>query len=80
MSRETEKPPLTTIDEKPTDGTSTSKKDQDGQGMMKSVKFSRVPNPDEELENYFLSRCHGVMIFVDKSFLDRFFFGFVHMQ
>ena len=29
MPRETEKPPLTMIDEKPTDGTSTSKKDQD---------------------------------------------------
>ena len=34
--RETEKPPLTMIDEKPIDGTSTSKKDQDGHGMMKS--------------------------------------------
>ena len=30
MPRETEKPPLTMIDEKPTDGTSTSKKDEDG--------------------------------------------------
>ena len=29
MPRETEKLPLTMIDEKPTDGTSTSKKDQD---------------------------------------------------
>ena len=36
MPRETEKPPLTKIDEKPTDGTSTSKKDQDGHGMTKS--------------------------------------------
>ena len=34
--RETEEPPLTMMDEKPTDGTSTSKKDQDGHGMMKS--------------------------------------------
>ena len=32
MPRETEKPPLTMIDEKPTDGTSTSKKDQEGHG------------------------------------------------
>ena len=39
MPRETEKPPLTMIDEKPTDGTSTSKKDQDGHGMMKSENF-----------------------------------------
>ena len=37
--RETEKPPLTMTDEKPTDGTSTSKKDQDGHGMMKSENF-----------------------------------------
>ena len=29
MPRETEKPPLTMIDEKPTDGTITSKNDQD---------------------------------------------------
>ena len=29
MPRETEKPPPTMIDEKPADGTSTSKKDQD---------------------------------------------------
>ena len=36
MPRETEKPPLTMIDEKPTDGTSTNKKPQDGHGMMKS--------------------------------------------
>ena len=39
MPRETEKLPLTMIDEKPTDGTSTSKKDQDGHGMMKSENF-----------------------------------------
>ena len=55
MPRETEKPPLTMIDEKPTDGTSTSKKDQDGHGVMKSENCSRVPNPDDEL-NIFLSR------------------------
>ena len=39
MPRETEKPPLTMIDEKQTDGTRTSKKDQDGHGMMKSENF-----------------------------------------
>ena len=39
MLRETEKPSLTMIDGKPTDGTSTSKKDQDGHGMMKSEFF-----------------------------------------
>ena len=61
MPRETEKPPITMIDEKPTDGTSTSKKDQDGHGMMKSENFKEVlyihsPNPDDELMNFFLSR------------------------
>ena len=54
MPRETEKPPLTMIDEKRTDGTSTSMKDQDGHGMMKSEKFYRVPNPDDELNNFFV--------------------------
>ena len=39
MPLETEKPPLTMIDEKPADGTSTSEKDQDGLGMMKSENF-----------------------------------------
>ena len=39
MPRETEKPPLTIIDETPTDGTSTSKKDQDGHGTVKSENF-----------------------------------------
>ena len=34
MPREAEKPSLTMIDGKPTGGTSTSKKDQDGHGMM----------------------------------------------
>ena len=54
MPRETEKPPLTMIDGMPTDGTSTSKKDQDGHGMMKSENFSRVPNPDDELKKFFV--------------------------
>ena len=39
MPRETEKPPLTIIDETPTDGTSTSKKDQDGDGTVKAENF-----------------------------------------
>ena len=39
MPRETEKPPLTMIDEKPTDGTSASKKDQNGHVMIKSELF-----------------------------------------
>ena len=39
MPREIEKSPLTMIDEKPTDGTRTSNKDQDGHGMMKSENF-----------------------------------------
>ena len=39
MPRESEKPPLTMNDGKATDGTSTSKKDQDGHGMMKSENF-----------------------------------------
>ena len=60
MPRETEKPPLTMIDEKPTDGTSTSKKGQDGHGTMKSENFKGVlyilsSDPDDELKN-FLSR------------------------
>ena len=42
------------IDEKPTDGTSTSKKDQDGHGMMKCENFFRVPNPDDELNIFFV--------------------------
>ena len=47
--RETEKPPLTMFEEKPTGGTSTSKKGQDGYGTMKS-------NPDDELKKCFSSR------------------------
>ena len=38
MPRETEKPSLAIIDGEPTDGTSTSKKDQDGHGM-RSLDF-----------------------------------------
>ena len=60
MPRETEKPPLTMIDEKPNDGTSSSKKDQNGHGM-KSENFLRVPNPDDELKNCFCQDGHGVM-------------------
>ena len=61
MPRETEKPPRTMIDEKPTDGTSTSKKDQDRHGMMNSENFERVPNPDDELNMFFCQGGHGVM-------------------
>ena len=53
MLRATEKPPLTMIDEKPTDGTSTSKKDQDVHGIMKSEKGSE---PRRRIEDFFLSR------------------------
>ena len=61
MPRETEKPPLTMIDEKPTDGTSTNKKAQDGHGTTKSENFKGVlyihsPNPADEVKNFFLSR------------------------
>ena len=54
MLRETEKPPLTMIDVKPTDGTSTSKNDQDGHGMMKSEFFWDFA-PKRRIE-FFLSR------------------------
>ena len=61
MLRETEKPPLTMVDEKPTDGTSTSNKDQHGHGTMKSenckgVLYIHSPKPDDELYDFFLSR------------------------
>ena len=54
MPRETEKPPLTMIDEKPTDGTSTGQKDHDRHGMMKFENFSGIPNPDDELKIFFV--------------------------
>ena len=50
MPRETEKPPLTMIDEKPIDGTSTSNKDQDGHGMMKSENFLKGSEPRRRIE------------------------------
>ena len=55
----TEKPPLTMIGGKPTEGISTSKKDQDGHGVVKSENFQGVPNPDDELNNFFLSIWSG---------------------
>ena len=64
MPRETEKPPLTMIDEKPTDGISTGKEDQDGHGLMKSSRWS------------WSDECS---FFLDRVFLTEFFFGFVHM-
>ena len=59
MPRETKKPPLTMIDEKQTDGTSTSKKDQDGHGTMKSQDFSRrselkFTEPRRRIEEFFV--------------------------
>ena len=77
MPREAEEPPLTMIDEKPTDGTSTSKKDQDGHGMMKSEKFQRVPNPDDEL-NIFLKMIMEwwMLLFFSTEFSWQSFFGF----
>ena len=59
MLRETEKPPLTMIDEKPTDCTSTSKKDKDGHEMMKSENFLRgsvhiLTEPRRRIEDFFV--------------------------
>ena len=70
MPRETEKPSLTLIDGKPTDGTSTGKKDQDGHGMMKSENFQGISHPSDEL-NIFCQDGHGLTEFSE---------GFVHMQ
>ena len=53
MPRETEKPPLTMIDEKPTDGTSTGKKDQDGNGLMKSENFLRDSELRRRIEEFY---------------------------
>ena len=86
MPRETEKPPLTMIDEKPTDGTSTSKKDQDVHGMMKSENFFQrgsvhtLPEPRRRIEEFFLSRwswSDKCSFFLSLDFfLDRVFLGF----
>ena len=76
MPRETEKPPLTMIDGKPTDGTSLSKKDQDGHGMMKSDNFSKCSESRRRIEDFFQDG-HGVMN-VD-FFPTDVFFSFVHM-
>ena len=68
------------MDEKPTDGTSTSKKDQDGHGMMKSENLKRVPTPDDELNN-FCQDGRGVKnvdFFLDRVFSTQ-FSVFVHM-
>ena len=61
MPRETEKPPLTMIDEKPTDGTSTSKKDQDGHGMMKSGFFL---NGRRRIEDFFVKMVMEWWVFI----------------
>ena len=78
MPRETEKPPPTMIDEKPTDGTSTSKKDQDRHGKMKSENFKGIPNPDDEIKIFFVKMVMEwwMLIFSWHSFLDRVFLGF----
>ena len=75
MPRETEKPPPTMIDEEPTDGTSTGKKDQDGHGMMKSENFRGFRTQTTKWK-----KCqdgHGVMndYFSWQGFLDRVFEG-----
>ena len=46
--------PRSLIDEKPTDGTSTGKKDQDGHGMMKSENFLRSSEPIRRIEDFFV--------------------------
>ena len=88
MPRETEKPPLTIIDEKPTDGTSTSKKDQDRHGTMKSEFFltgsvHALTEPRRRIDESFCQDGHGVMnvhmFFLSTFFLQVFFYGFVHM-
>ena len=52
MPRETEKHPVTMIGEKPTGGTSTSKKDQDGHGMVKSENFYKGSEPRRRIQNF----------------------------
>ena len=59
MPRETEKPPLTMIDEKPTDGTSTSKKDEDGHGTMKSENCKGVLDGHGVMNGHFLFSRQG---------------------
>ena len=49
------------IDEKPTDGTSTSKKDQDGHGMMKSDNFLKGSEPRRRIEVIFCQDGYGVV-------------------
>ena len=63
MPPETEKPSLTMIDGKPTDEASTSKKDQDGHGMMKSENFFKGFAPRRRIEVFlfFNQDGHGVM-------------------
>ena len=54
MPRETEKPPLTMIDESQLMEQVPAKKNQDGQRMMKSENFFRVPNQDDESKIFFV--------------------------
>ena len=80
MPRETEKPPLTVIDEKPTDGTSASKKDPDGHEMMKSENFLQVSEPRRRIDEFFLSRRSWSdecwFFFSTEFFSTEFFWGF----
>ena len=54
------------IDEKSTDGTSTSKKDQDGHGTMKSKNFFRDFAPKRRIEYLFVKMVMNVEFFFDK--------------
>ena len=81
MHRETEKPPLTMIDEKPTDGTRTSKKKkQDGHEMMKPENFLKkssvhtLTEPRRRIEETFF--CQMVMECWMEKFLDRIYSTF----
>ena len=66
-------PPLTMIDEMPTDGTSTSKKDQDGHGLMKSENFEGIPYPDDDLNNFVKMVMEWWMLFFSsQNCLDNF--------
>ena len=78
MPRETEKPPLTMIDEKPSDWTSTSKEDEDGHGMMKFENF--LKGFRMQTTNWRLFFVKMVMEWWKLIFSDRFWKGFVHMK
>ena len=67
------------IDEKPTDGTSTNKKAQDGHGTTKSEIFIGVlyihsPNPADEVNNFFCQDSDECSFFVSPEFFSTEFF------